>query len=188
MDGVERARASGRRPSHSNLSRSISRSLSRASWNMEDMFSVGRQSRRSSLVDEDEEALKWAAIEKLPTYNRLRTSIIKSFAETEVQGNKTLLHKKLMVGIRLPTIEVRFDHLTIEADCTLAPELSLPSQTLQETWLNQLLNEAQNPQRCIWDYKPSRMALLLGPPSSGKTTLLLALAGKLDPSLKVTGT
>lgn len=30
-----------------------------------------------------------------------------------------------------------------------------------------------------------RMALLLGPPSSGKTTLLLALAGKLDPELKV---
>ncbi|CAL9131904.1 unnamed protein product [Musa acuminata var. zebrina] len=33
--------------------------------------------------------------------------------------------------------------------------------------------------------QPSRMTLLLGPPSSGKTTLLLALAGKLDPSLKV---
>ncbi|KAM3202681.1 hypothetical protein P3L10_030305 [Capsicum annuum] len=31
------------------------------------------------------------------------------------------------------------------------------------------------------------MTLLLGPPSSGKTTLLLALAGKLDPALKVTG-
>jgi stage III sporulation protein SpoIIIAA len=30
-----------------------------------------------------------------------------------------------------------------------------------------------------------RMTLLLGPPSSGKTTLLLALAGKLDPDLKV---
>jgi len=30
-----------------------------------------------------------------------------------------------------------------------------------------------------------RMTLLLGPPSSGKTTLLLALAGKLDPMLKV---
>jgi len=29
------------------------------------------------------------------------------------------------------------------------------------------------------------MTLLLGPPSSGKTTLLLALAGKLDPNLKV---
>lgn len=36
--------------------------------------------------------------------------------------------------------------------------------------------------------KPSRMTLLLGPPSSGKTTLLLALAGKLDPSLKVSYT
>jgi Ni2+-binding GTPase involved in maturation of urease and hydrogenase len=29
------------------------------------------------------------------------------------------------------------------------------------------------------------MTLLLGPPSSGKTTLLLALAGKLDHALKV---
>ncbi|GKV35635.1 hypothetical protein SLEP1_g43880 [Rubroshorea leprosula] len=33
--------------------------------------------------------------------------------------------------------------------------------------------------------KPRRMTLLLGPPSSGKTTLLLALAGRLDPDLKV---
>lgn len=31
------------------------------------------------------------------------------------------------------------------------------------------------------------MTLLLGPPSSGKTTLLLALAGRLDPSLGVEG-
>jgi energy-coupling factor transporter ATP-binding protein EcfA2 len=29
------------------------------------------------------------------------------------------------------------------------------------------------------------MTLLLGPPSSGKTTLLLAMAGKLDPALRV---
>ncbi|XP_072993189.1 ABC transporter G family member 38-like [Typha latifolia] len=31
------------------------------------------------------------------------------------------------------------------------------------------------------------MTLLLGPPSSGKTTLLLALAGKLEPNLKTSG-
>jgi stage III sporulation protein SpoIIIAA len=34
-------------------------------------------------------------------------------------------------------------------------------------------------------YNSRRMTLLLGPPSSGKTTLLLALAGKLDKDLKV---
>jgi hypothetical protein len=97
MDGEEKARASGRRSSHSSLSRSISRSLIRAGWNMDDVFSVGRDSRRTSLVDGDEEALKWAAIEKLPTYNRLRTSIIKSFVESEVQGNKLLLHREVDV-------------------------------------------------------------------------------------------
>lgn len=64
-----------------NLSRSISRSLSRSSWRMEEVFASGRYSRRSSNVDEDEEALKWAAIEKLPTYDRLRTSIIQTIAE-----------------------------------------------------------------------------------------------------------
>ncbi|XP_028083906.1 pleiotropic drug resistance protein 3-like [Camellia sinensis] len=35
--------------------------------------------------------------------------------------------------------------------------------------------------------KPSRLTLLLGPPGCGKTTLLLALAGKLNQSVKVAG-
>ncbi|KAK3003971.1 hypothetical protein RJ639_019567 [Escallonia herrerae] len=35
--------------------------------------------------------------------------------------------------------------------------------------------------------RPSRLTLLLGPPSSGKTTLLLALAGRLGPDLQVSG-
>lgn len=88
MDG--RASASGRQSSHSNFTRSISRSISRASWSMEEVFSAGRQSRRNSRnADEDEEALKWAAIEKLPTYDRLRTSIMQSFVDTELQGRLT---------------------------------------------------------------------------------------------------
>ena len=55
---------------------------------MEDVFSGSKQSRRSSRVDEDEEALKWAAIEKLPTYDRLRTSIMQSFVDHEIVGNQ----------------------------------------------------------------------------------------------------
>ena len=35
-----------------------------------------RSNTRSQRVDDDEEALRWAALEKLPTYDRLRTSII----------------------------------------------------------------------------------------------------------------
>lgn len=58
--------------------------MSRSSWSVEDMFAGSRNSR----VDEDEEALKWAAIEKLPTYDRLRTSIVQSYIENEHRQNK----------------------------------------------------------------------------------------------------
>ena len=55
---------------------------SRGSWRIEGVFSGLRQSRRHNRsVDEDEEVLKWAAIEKLPTYDRLRTSIMQFYEE-----------------------------------------------------------------------------------------------------------
>lgn len=53
-------------------------------------------SRRNSSVNEDEEALRWAAIEKLPTYERLRTSIIKSFVENENQETE-IIHREVDV-------------------------------------------------------------------------------------------
>lgn len=37
----------------------------------------------------------------------------------------------------------------------------------------------------LWSCYSCRLTLLLGPPSSGKTTLLLALAGRLGPGLQV---
>ncbi|KAI7727851.1 hypothetical protein M8C21_031339, partial [Ambrosia artemisiifolia] len=101
------------------------------------------------------------------------------------------------VGISLPSVEVRFQNLTIEADCYIG-DRALPS----------LPNAARNTFEYLLDLigislskktkltilkdvsgiiKPSRMTLLLGPPSSGKTTLLLAMSGKLDSSLKVEG-
>ncbi|CAN8253117.1 unnamed protein product [Cochlearia groenlandica] len=71
------------------MRRSISRSVSRASRNFEDVFSAGG-SRRTQSVNDDEEALKWAAIEKLPTYNRLRTTLMSAVVEDDVYGNQIL--------------------------------------------------------------------------------------------------
>ncbi|GLU14435.1 hypothetical protein SLE2022_310060 [Rubroshorea leprosula] len=231
--GVEKARASGRRTSR-NFSSSISRSLSRSNWGMEDVFSGSRNSRRSSRrAEEDEEALKWAAIEKLPTYDRLRTSIMQSFLEHDVHGNQ-VVHKEVdvtkldvsdrqkfidqifkiaeednekflkkfrsridKVGIRLPKVEVRFEHLNIEANCHIGtralPTLPNAARNIAESVIGMLgISLTKRTKLTILKdasgiIKPSRMTLLLGPPSSGKTTLLLALAGKLDPSLKVKG-
>ncbi|KAK7841184.1 abc transporter g family member 29 [Quercus suber] len=222
MDGIDRARGF-ERPRRS-FSRSISRSMNKKSWGMEDVFSGASHSPRNSHVDEDEEALKWAAIERLPTYDRLRASIINSFMDNEVQAGK-MKHKKVdvrkldlddrqkfinrifkvaeednekflkkfrnridRVGIQLPTVEVRFNYLTIEADCYVGtralPTLPNVVRNIAESALGLLgIRLAKRRKLTIVKdasgiIKPSRMTLLLGPPSSGKTTLLLALAGK----------
>ncbi|GAU19344.1 hypothetical protein TSUD_336310 [Trifolium subterraneum] len=175
--------------------------------------------------EDDEEALKWAAIQKLPTFARLRKGLLTSLQgeATEIdieklglQERKDLLERLVRraeednekfllklkdridrVGIDLPTIEVRFEHLNIEAEAHVGSR-SLPTFTnfmvnIVEGLLNSLhvlpsrkqhLHILKNVSGII---KPSRMTLLLGPPSSGKTTLLLALAGKLDPKLKFSG-
>jgi len=41
-------------------------------WGVEDVFARSQRER----FEDDEESLRWAALEKLPTYGRLRTSII----------------------------------------------------------------------------------------------------------------
>ncbi|CAN1836619.1 ABC transporter G family member 36, partial [Linum perenne] len=226
MEGTERIRASGRR----SVARSISRSMSRASWSMEEVFAGGNSRRSSTHGDEDEEALKWAAIERLPTYDRLRTTIMKSVMEDNHGGvhkqvdvarlgdgdrqqfidqifrvaeedNEKFLKKFReridKVGIQLPTVEVRIEHLTIEADCYIGdralPTLPNVARNIAESGLNKIgIHLAKRTKLTILKdvsgiIKPSRMALLLGPPSSGKTSLLLAMAGKLDPNLKVKG-
>ncbi|KAG6516429.1 hypothetical protein ZIOFF_026894 [Zingiber officinale] len=238
MEAVERVWDSGRRASQS-LSHNISRGMNMGGWGVEDVFSRNSSTRRrsGSSRDDDEEALRWAALERLPTYDRLRTAILRSAAdpgggpgearrqyrhkEVDVrklgpaerqefidrvfkvaeEGNERFL-KKLRdridkVGIRLPTIEVRFEHLNVEAKCH-AGDRALPTLTntvrdIAESALA-LLGIRLTKRTTLTILKdvsgiiqPSRMTLLLGPPSSGKTTLLLALAGKLDPTLKVSG-
>ena len=52
-------------------------------WRSEDnALSRSFSNRRSSGVENDEEALKWAALERLPTYDHLRKSVLSEVAAT----------------------------------------------------------------------------------------------------------
>ncbi|CAH1424985.1 unnamed protein product [Lactuca virosa] len=186
------------------LARSISRGISMASpgWRIEDVFSPGRggshDGRTSRNSKEDEEALRWAALEKLPTYSR--KFIDKIFMDPEEDNDKFLKKFRDRVdkaGITLPTVEVRFQNLSIEADCHVGDRalqtLINSARNIVESFFAIVgINFSQKAKLHILKdasgvIRPSRLALLLGPPSSGKTTLLLALAGRLDHSLKVDG-
>jgi len=187
----------------------------------DDVFS---RSSRSRDIEDDEEALKWAALEKLPTYDRIRKGILQSVGgheEVDVarigfQDRQLLIDRLLKiaaddnerfllklrnridkVGIDMPKIEVRYEHLNVNADVYVGSR-SLP--TIPNFTLNMLeivlgflkiFPDKRKPISILQDVsgiiRPCRMTLLLGPPGSGKTTLLLALAGKLDSELRVTG-
>ncbi|XP_057978363.1 ABC transporter G family member 42-like [Malania oleifera] len=130
-----------------------------------------------------------------------RTRFIDRCFKVAHEDNETFL-KKLRarfdrIGVQLPTVEVRFKELAVEADCYVGsrahPTLLNATRNALESLVGLLgLRFAKKSKLTILNnvsgiIKPSRLTLLLGPPSSGKTTLLQALAGKLDPSLKVSG-
>ncbi|XP_017215242.1 pleiotropic drug resistance protein 1-like [Daucus carota subsp. sativus] len=197
-------------------------------WRNNGMDVFSKSSRKSDFFD-DEEALKWAALQKLPTYNRLRKGLILDpsgegghgvlevdVESLDVQQRKELLERLVKVsegenekflmrlrerldrvGIALPQIEVRFEHLSVDAKVYVGSR-ALPTflnfvGNVIEGFLNYLhiLPNRKKDLSILRDIsgivKPCRMTLLLGPPSSGKTTLLLALAGKLDSDLKTSG-
>ncbi|PNY05570.1 pleiotropic drug resistance protein 1-like [Trifolium pratense] len=164
-------------------------------------------------MESDVRSLKWASIQRLPTVARLRRGLlttpqgdtneidvhniglqertyllqrlVKNNINTDdgddddVDNDQSSFLLKLMrdridrAGVDIPTIEVRFEHLNVQSHVQVGKR-ALPTIT------NYMLDILEFQCR-VW------MTLLLGPPSSGKTTLLLALAGKLDPNLKFTG-
>ncbi|XP_058750844.1 ABC transporter G family member 32-like [Vicia villosa] len=174
---------------------------------------------------EDEEALRWAALERLPTYKRARRGIFQNLvgekkeidvSELQTPEQKLILERLVdfvdndperffhrmrsrfdAVHLEFPKIEVRFQNLTIETFVHVGSR-ALPTIpnficNMTETLLRQLrLYRRKRSKLTILSdisgiIRPSRLTLLLGPPSSGKTTLLLALAGRLGPGLQMSG-
>ncbi|XP_056168815.1 pleiotropic drug resistance protein 3-like isoform X3 [Syzygium oleosum] len=198
---------------------------------------IGDNDGADTIMEEDEALRKrWAAIERLPTFRLLRTSLFHSENEStgtrngeegkekkavdvatlsslerhlfierlikHIESDNLRLLQKLReridrVNVKLPTVEVRYNCVSVEADCeivrgkplptlwnSLASLLSIPARTMPCKSQASKIRILKDVSGVI---KPSRLTLLLGPPGSGKTTLLKALAGKLDQSLKVTG-
>ncbi|KAL3515884.1 hypothetical protein ACH5RR_022786 [Cinchona calisaya] len=152
---------------------------------------------------DEETALQWAAIERLPTYKRLRSSLFDEPCDSEAEVRK--YDKWIMVsidfnraGIELPPVEVRYHDLHVETECEVVDGKPLPTlwnslkvvfwEEKDLTRLPGLKSRLSN--ITIIDgvngiIKPGRMTFLLGPPGYGKTTLLKALSGNLNKSLKL---
>ncbi|XP_058191666.1 pleiotropic drug resistance protein 3-like isoform X1 [Rhododendron vialii] len=189
----------------------------------------------SSVKDDnagDDCVSEWAQIDRLPTFQRLRTSLVDEnigtkkvdirgkrvvdvtqlsaperhiFVEKLIKNveddNLQLLQKMRRridkVGVELPTVVVRYNSFRVEAECEVVRGKPLP--TLWNSVIRLVLDctkliglKSQEAKINIIDdfkgiIKSGRMTLLLGPPGCGKTTLLKALSGNLDKSLKVAG-
>ncbi|KAI7743635.1 hypothetical protein M8C21_012057 [Ambrosia artemisiifolia] len=160
--------------------------------------------------DETEENLiQWAAIDRLSTFERLRSSLFDDEnGKKVVDVTKLLPLERHIVCVQLPSVEVRYKNIRVEAECEVVHGKPLP--TLWNS-LQSLLSSTVTTMELSWSrmdivmipglksnrakitilkdvtgvIKPGRMTLLLGPPGCGKTTLLTALSGNLDKSLKL---
>ncbi|GMI81953.1 ATP-binding cassette G39, PLEIOTROPIC DRUG RESISTANCE 11, pleiotropic drug resistance 11 [Hibiscus trionum] len=209
--------------------RSVSSGRSWGSARFRDIWQTPPEVFERSQRHDTEEDLMWAAIERLPVYDRLRKSVIRNVGENgkvdvhQVDVTKLGTHhkKQLMdsilkvveddsenflrklrgrtdrVGIEVPKIEVRFEHLSVEGDVYVGsralPTLLNAALNITESILGlvRLVPSKKRKIEVLKDVsgiiKPSRMTLVLGPPGAGKTILLQTLVGKLDHGLRSCG-
>ncbi|XWS53454.1 hypothetical protein CRYUN_Cryun10bG0002800 [Craigia yunnanensis] len=122
--------------------------------------------------------------------------LIKHIENDNLRFLQKLRHRIDRAGVQLPTVEVRYKNLCVQADCQLVHGKPLPTLWNATkgvfSGLANLIGSKQEAKISILKdvrgiIKPGRMTLLLGPPGCGKSTLLLVLAGKLSQSLKVAG-
>ncbi|RVX19732.1 ABC transporter G family member 32 [Vitis vinifera] len=167
--------------------------------------------------DCDDKALRWASLQRIPTYSRARRSLFRNISGevSEVELCKLDVYERRLVVDRLVRavtedpelfliklegdlkIEVRFEHLKVNSFVHVGSRAlpTIPNFIFNttEAFLRQLrIFPGERKKVSILDdisgvIRPSRLTLLLGPPSSGKTTLLLALAGRLGTGLQMSG-
>ncbi|KAK4275171.1 hypothetical protein QN277_018300 [Acacia crassicarpa] len=172
--------------------------ISRLPSRRRDNFALVRQT--SSDADGEE-----SGTEKIIDVRKLnrahRELVVKQALATNDQDNYRLLsgikERLDRVQLEVPKIEVRYENLNVQADVQIGtralPTLINSTRDVLENILTKLriFRPERNSLTILNDVsgviKPKRMTLLLGPPGSGKTSLLLALAGKLDSNLKKSG-
>ncbi|KAF2605073.1 hypothetical protein F2Q70_00028504 [Brassica cretica] len=158
---------------------------------------------RSSLVDEEgddvEKGKRVVDVTKLGAMERhlMIEKLIKHIENDNLKLLKKIRRRIDRVGVELPSIEVRYKHLSVEAECEVVEGKALPTlwNSLKHIFLElvklsgvrtheakiSILNDISG------IINPGRLTLLLGPPGCGKTTLLKALSGNLDKNLKLSG-
>ncbi|XP_075642119.1 pleiotropic drug resistance protein 1-like isoform X1 [Castanea sativa] len=166
-------------------------------WAAIQRLPTGHRLRRGILTEENGEA-KEVDIQRLDE-QQLKNLLDKLLNQDE-DNEKFLMKLKDRfdrVGIEFPKIEVRMEGLNVDTEAYIGsralPTLYHFTINFFEGLLNSchIIKGKKKPFSILHDVsgiiKPGRMTLLLGPPGSGKTTFLLAMAGRLSSDLKISG-